>query len=101
MKYCYIILLLLTTNVYAHGSSHYSCKSERIGDDRIEHCNYYDHQYPDKIYVDYYTEEKFQERQEHQQFMMWYLIISCGIISSFVVLFLISLSRPDSDSESE
>lgn len=97
MKYCYIILLLLTTNVYAHGSSHYSCNSERIGYDRIERCTSYDVPQPDKIYIDYYTEEKIQERQEHQQAMMWYLIVGCGIISSFVVLFLISLSRPESE----
>jgi hypothetical protein len=92
MKYWIILFFIFTTNVYAHGSSHYKCESERVGYDKIEHCTSYDKPQPDKFYPGYYTEEKIQERQDHQQFMMWLLLIGFIGFWGLIVLLLISMS---------
>jgi hypothetical protein len=62
-----LFVLLFVLNipvVQAHGSSHYICKSERVGYDRIDHCTSYDNPVPDVQYTGYYTDEQIQKREE-------------------------------------
>lgn len=84
------LLLCVAKSSYAHGSSHYICKSERVGVDRIDHCTSYDQPQPDKYFKGYYTEEQIQERIELQKQAWWVfgslLVVTLGVVGWIIIL---------------
>lgn len=87
MKWLVFLLYLLTTNVQAHGSSHYHCEHERVDLNLISHCTSYKKPVPDVIHFNYYSEEQIQQREFEKKFSIWVIsIFFFVVLVSFIVL---------------